>query len=176
MQRGGACCWGDVALHPQPIAAIGVVPGSEWDPGALPGCRTAATACPMGHIFCLFDLPLTFAVTAGKADPIDFMWIMIFCRSLWNLLIVHTAIYSISEWESEIFWWCERLSAHTIVELTLLYFLLSDGTRHFKIDNLCPVWKLSEIFCLLSKGSPGCSLQSWLVGLYSDGHTTSTGS
>lgn len=61
--------------------AIRAVPGSRGDPGASPGCRAAAAAvCPRGHIICLFDLPLTFAVTAGKADPIDFTWIMIFCR------------------------------------------------------------------------------------------------
>lgn len=79
MQWGGACCWGDAAPHPQPTAAIRVILGSGGDPGASPGCRAAAV-CPRGHIISLFDLPLTFAVTAGKADPIDFMWIMIFCR------------------------------------------------------------------------------------------------
>lgn len=154
-----------LCIH-SPLQPLG---SSQEAGGTLEHCQAAEllqTACPMGHIFCLFDLPLTFAVTAGKADPIDFMWIMIFCRLLWNLLIVHTAIYSVSEWESENFWWCKRLSAHTIVDLTLLYFLLSDGTRHCKIDILCPVWKVSEIFCLLSKEKTGmltAVLISWVI-------------
>lgn len=112
----------------------------------MPGCRdAAAAACPRGRIFCLFDLPLTFAVTAGKADPIDFMWIMIFCRLPRNLLIVHMAIYSVLEWEADFFdgevicthvhgveghqfrYKCELL-------VTLPYFLFSDCGRHFKMD------------------------------------------
>lgn len=105
VQQGGAHCQGDAALYPEPTAAAGVIPGSGRDPGALPGCRAAAAAaaCPRGRIFCRFDLPLTFAATAGKAGPIDFMWIMILCRLPRNLLIVHTAIYSVSERASEIF-------------------------------------------------------------------------
>lgn len=73
-----------------------------WGIARLQSCCCCCCRCPRSRIFCLFDLLLTFAVAAGKADPIDFMWIMIFCRLPWNLLIVHTAIYSVSEWDSEI--------------------------------------------------------------------------
>lgn len=77
--NGVVCAAGEMLLciH-SPLQLLGWSWETGGDPGASPGCRAAATACPMGRIFCLCDLPLTFAVTAGKADPIDFMWIMIF--------------------------------------------------------------------------------------------------
>lgn len=60
--------------------SLGITPWKQMNPAALPGCRAATTTSPRGHISCSLDLPLTFAVAAGKADPIDLMWIMIFCR------------------------------------------------------------------------------------------------
>lgn len=81
--------------------SLGITPWKQRHPKALSGCRAATATLPRGQISCCFDLPLTSAVAAGKADPIDFMWIMIFCRWLRKLLIVHTAIYSILDWESE---------------------------------------------------------------------------
>lgn len=74
----------------------------------------------LGQISCCFDLPLTSAVAAGKADPIDWAWVMIFSRLPQKLLIVHTAIYSIPEQESEGLDGLVRGYLHT--QLTLQHF------------------------------------------------------
>lgn len=39
----------------------------------------SASVHPRGRISCLCDLPLTFAFTDREDDPIDLMWIMMFC-------------------------------------------------------------------------------------------------